>query len=95
MWFLTQPPQRQYIGQYDDSESDLAYLNARYYDSGRGQFTSQDPVFWEIAQTPDGVRVLQNPQAQNSYTRPCVYMQTHTCVFLYFHACTTIRGIFV
>ncbi len=29
---------------------------------------SQDPVFWEIAQTPDGVRVLTNPQAQNSYS---------------------------
>jgi RHS repeat-associated protein len=62
------PPARQYIGQYDDQESDLAYLNARYYDSGRGQFTSQDPVFWEVAQTPDGIRVLTNPQAQNSYS---------------------------
>lgn len=62
------PPARQYIGQYDDSESDLAYLNARYYDSGRGQFTSQDPVFWEIGESRDGIVSLYNPQFQNSYS---------------------------
>ncbi len=56
------PPSRQYIGQYDDSESDLAYLNARYYDSGRGQFVSQDPVFWSTSQN------LIDPQTLNSYS---------------------------
>ncbi len=67
----------QYIGQDYDPESTLSYLNARYYDSGRGQFTSQDPVFWEINQTPDGIRVLTNPQTLNSYSyagnNPVVY----------------------
>jgi RHS repeat-associated protein len=37
---------RGYIGQYSDT-SGLNYLNARYYDSARGQLVSQDPVFWE------------------------------------------------
>ena len=44
-----------------------AFLNARYYDSGRGQFLSEDPVFWEVGQTQDGKSVLTNPQAMNSY----------------------------
>lgn len=58
----------QYIGQDYDSESSLSYLNARYYEGSRGQFLSQDPVFWEIGQTPDGISVLSNPQLQNSYS---------------------------
>lgn len=38
-------------------------------DGKRGQFLSQDPVFWEMGQgTPDSVAVLRNPQAQNSYS---------------------------
>jgi RHS repeat-associated protein len=57
-----------YIGQDYDPETALAYLNARYYDGGRGQFLSQDPVFWEIGQTRDGITALLNPQAQNSYS---------------------------
>lgn len=60
--------QRQYIGQEYDGETDLSYLNARYYDGDRGQFTGQDPVFWEVGQTEDGKTILQNPQAQNSYS---------------------------
>src|SRR5215472_9952585 len=36
---------RKYIGQFAD-QSSLDYLNARYYDSARGQFVSEDPVFW-------------------------------------------------
>jgi RHS repeat-associated protein len=38
---------RKYIGQFADT-SNLDYLNARYYESTRGQFISQDPVFWKI-----------------------------------------------
>jgi len=57
---------RGYIGQFED-QSNLSYLNARYYDSGRGQFISQDPVFWEIGLTQDGKNVLLDPQALNSY----------------------------
>lgn len=60
--------QRRFIGERYDSSTGLNYLNARYYDGDRGQFLSQDPVFWEIAQTKDGNVILQNPQAQNSYS---------------------------
>lgn len=57
---------RQYIGQFTDPSA-LSYLNARYYDASRGQFTSEDPVFWEIGLTRDGKSALANPQALNSY----------------------------
>ena len=43
------------------------FLNSRFYDSSRGQFLSEDPVFWEIGQTQDGKVALSNPQAMNSY----------------------------
>jgi RHS repeat-associated protein len=56
-----------YIGQFYDSASSLSYLNARYYDASRGQFITQDPVFWEIAITPDGQQALLDPQQLNSY----------------------------
>jgi RHS repeat-associated protein len=59
---------RKYIGQYYDEGTGLNYLNARYYEGSRGQFLSQDPVFWEIGQTQDGIKVLSNPQLQNSYS---------------------------
>nr|WP_255679752.1 SpvB/TcaC N-terminal domain-containing protein [Methylocystis sp. WRRC1] len=58
--------QREYIGEYGDATG-LSYLNARYYDGGRGQFLSQDPVFWEISRTREGLVVLSNPQQLNSY----------------------------
>jgi RHS repeat-associated protein len=57
---------RQYIGQFTD-DSSLSYLQARYYDSARGQFLSQDPVFWELGQTNDGRKALLNPQVVNAY----------------------------
>lgn len=59
---------RGYIGEQQDAETNLSYLNARYYDGGRGQFIGQDPVFWEIGQSPDGSSVLSNPQLHNSYS---------------------------
>ncbi len=52
---------RQYIGQFADA-STLSYLNARFYDSLRGQFLNQDPVFW--AQNQD----IFDPQSLNSYS---------------------------
>ena len=33
-----------FAGQYQDPESGLYYLRARYYDAGTGQFVSQDPL---------------------------------------------------
>jgi RHS repeat-associated protein len=56
---------RKFIGQFSD-ESGLSYLNARYYSSDRGQFISQDPVFWEIGLTDDGKKALQRPDCQSS-----------------------------
>ena len=37
-------------------------MNARYYNSSRGQFISQDPTFWGLKMT------LNNPQSLNSYS---------------------------
>ncbi len=50
-----------------DKDTELSYLNARYYDGSIGRFISQDPVFWEVGQSEDGKKTLINPQAQNSY----------------------------
>jgi RHS repeat-associated protein len=57
---------RKFIGQFMD-DTNLEYLNARYYSPSQGQFISQDPVFWEIGMTQDGKNALSNPQALNSY----------------------------
>lgn len=55
--------QRKFIGQEYDAITGLDYLNARYYDAKRGQFTSQDPMFWNP--TPE---LLADPQQLNSYS---------------------------
>jgi RHS repeat-associated protein len=60
--------QRRFIGEEYDLDNEFSYLNARYYQGSRGQFMSQDPVFWEIGLTKDGKAALPNPQAQNSYS---------------------------
>lgn len=60
--------QRGYIGEEFDRESGLSYLNARYYDGGRGQFLSQDPVFFEVGTSEEGKEILSKPQLQNSYS---------------------------
>ena len=52
---------RQYIGQFADAQTNLDYFNARFYDSARGQFTSEDPVFW-------GKQDLTDPQSLNAYS---------------------------
>jgi RHS repeat-associated protein len=36
---------RHYIGERFDDETDLSYLNARYFSGNRGQFLSEDPLF--------------------------------------------------
>ena len=50
-----------YIGQVYDASSNLNYLNARYQDPARGEFLSQDPVFWSKQN-------LSDPQSLNSYS---------------------------
>jgi RHS repeat-associated protein len=59
---------RKYIGERLDDESDLSYLNARYYDSSRGQFISQDPVFVNLINDKRSKYVLLDPQLANSYS---------------------------
>ena len=59
--------QRKYIGEQYDTATSLSYLDARYYDSSRGQFLSEDPMFWEVGQSENGKQALINPQALNSY----------------------------
>ncbi|MBX9906453.1 hypothetical protein K2X96_00975 [Patescibacteria group bacterium] len=65
----------QYIGQNYDEETELSYLNARYYNGAQGQFMSQDPAFLDIGGPgfeQNYQRTLQqhlkNPQALNSYS---------------------------
>ena len=58
---------RQYIGQFSDA-SGLLYLQARYAEPSRGQFLSQDPVFWEVGRAGVGRVILQDPQLLNSYS---------------------------
>lgn len=60
--------QRRFIGEVTDTATQLSYLNARYANTQRGQFLSQDPVFWEVNQTSDGKKILASPQLQNSYS---------------------------
>jgi len=40
--------QKQYVGQYQDAETNLNYLQNRYYNSANGQFLSEDPSFLAI-----------------------------------------------
>jgi RHS repeat-associated protein len=55
--------QRQYIGQEYDQTTDLNYHHARYYNSTRGQFLSEDPAF-----TSEPARFLSDPQQMNAYS---------------------------
>lgn len=55
--------QRGYVGEEYDEESELSYLNARYYDPELKRFISQDPQFWLLSE-----EILANPQEQNSYS---------------------------
>src|SRR5215831_948076 len=54
---------RKYIGQFAD-QSNLDYLQARYYDPSRGQFLTEDPVFLSGPKAQN----LENPQSLNSYS---------------------------
>jgi RHS repeat-associated protein len=59
--------QRRFIGEEYDGDTDFSYLNARYYQGSRGQFMSQDPVFWEVGLTENGRSILSDPQQANTY----------------------------
>jgi RHS repeat-associated protein len=52
---------RKYVDRFAD-QCNLDYLNARYYDPARGQFITEDPLFWSSKQN------LANPQSLNTYS---------------------------
>src|SRR5215831_19950938 len=56
--------QKQYVGQYTDPETSLSYLQQRYYDSSKGEFLSEDPVFLGDPRQQN----LSDPQSLNSYS---------------------------
>jgi RHS repeat-associated protein len=65
---------RKYIGQFAD-QSALSYFNARYYDSSRGQFLSEDPIFLQLGSREAEKlakrslqQILSDPQGLNSYS---------------------------
>jgi RHS repeat-associated protein len=58
---------RKFIGERYDQTTDLNYFNARYYQSSRGQFLSQDPVFRGLGVDKRTAVALLDPQQLNSY----------------------------
>jgi RHS repeat-associated protein len=52
---------RKYIGQFAD-QSNLDYLNARYYEGSRKQFLSEDPAFLAIGSPSAGVAIFLLPR---------------------------------
>ena len=68
------PPaeQRKYIGSEYDTDTQLLYLQARYYSGELGRFLGQDPAFWEIQEG------IPDPQLMNSYSyarnNPLIYL---------------------
>ena len=66
--FNATPEQRKFSGLEYDSESDLTYASARYYDQDIGKFLSQDPVFINLGVDERTQAALANPQLQNAYS---------------------------
>jgi len=68
--------QRQYIGEEYDQATDLNYHHARYYNSTRGQFLSEEPISLSLGDSSQGrglsrqdqQRYLGDPQLMNSYS---------------------------
>ncbi len=59
--------QRKFTGHEYDSESDLTYAKARYYEQDIGRFLSQDSVFQNLATDKRKEAALANPQLQQAY----------------------------
>ncbi|MEK7639128.1 MAG: DNRLRE domain-containing protein [Patescibacteria group bacterium] len=58
----------QYVGTRHDTETDLNLMGARYADTGRGQFISQDPTFLAIG-GPDLANKMGLPQSNDKEKR--------------------------
>ncbi len=67
---------RHFIGERFDEETQMSYLNARYYEGSRGQFLSEDPSHLAIGDPGkvkaltgmDMQKYLADPQLLNSYS---------------------------
>src|SRR5262245_22528443 len=59
---------RQFIGQFTD-QSNLSYLNARYYNQSQGQFISQDRTFLALGD-PDRLKELSQQDQQKVLRDP-------------------------
>ena len=77
--------QRRFIGEEYDGDTELSYLNARYYHDSRGQFMSQDPVFLGIGAGGMDERsrrqldaILADPQILNAYS----YAKNHPLILI-------------
>ena len=55
---------RKYIGEEYDAQTQLSYLNARYYNGSQGQFSSEDPMFLGNQSQQN----LSDPQSLNAYS---------------------------
>ncbi len=72
----TNTTERHFIGERFDAETNLNYLNARYYKGTKGQFLSQDPVFLTVSDSKNlrektkltQEQFLADPQLANSYS---------------------------
>jgi RHS repeat-associated protein len=59
--------QKKFTGHEYDTDSDLTYAKARYYDQDVGRFLSQDVVFKNMAVDERTKALLRDPQLQNAY----------------------------
>jgi RHS repeat-associated protein len=55
--------QRKFTGHEVDQQTELTYMNARYYPATAMRFLSQDPLFWVLPRS-----YLIDPQQQDSYS---------------------------
>jgi RHS repeat-associated protein len=53
---------KHYIGERLDSSTSLNYLNARYYNSTKGNFTSEDPIFLNLGLDSRTAQTSQGPK---------------------------------
>jgi RHS repeat-associated protein len=60
--------QRRFIGEEYDGDTELSYLNARYYQGSRGQFMTQDPVFVNLGMDRRTQQAIADPQRLNAYS---------------------------
>ena len=80
--------QRRFIGEEYDPDTEFSYLNARYYEGGRGQFLSQDPAFLAVGtgELVDIVRAKGRDQAERQRTALRIYLSNPQQIHSYAYA---------